>query len=79
MQGDNHLVLYDANNKSHWSTGVRRHDIDGNQWAPRAYAILRDDGNFVIYDGNDKPMWETVTDGGRKGIYGSGRKLRKGN
>ena len=70
MQSDDHLVVYDADSKVIWYSGVYI-GKDGVQWAKGAFAVIQDDGNFVVYDGNHKAMWDSVTAGGVKGVYGS--------
>ena len=73
MQSDDHLVVYDADSKVIWYSGVYI-GKDGYQWAKGAYAVIQDDGNFVVYDGNNKVMWDSKTYGGENGEYGSGRR-----
>ncbi len=50
MQGDNHLVIYDAHNHPTWASQTCNHGVDG------AYLVMQDDGNCVVYDGARKVM-----------------------
>ena len=60
---DNHLVLYDADSKAIWATGVYK-GKDGKQWKEGGYTRLTNDGNFAVYDGDNNIMWSTGTKGG---------------
>ena len=71
MQGDNHLVLRDADSKVIWAPYVYI-GKDEYQWKGGGYAVLQDDGNLVVYDGDGKAMWATATNGGRKGSTDGG-------
>ena len=72
--GDNHLLIRDAEKTAIWSTKVLI--ADHSPWKEGGFAVLQDDGNFVVYDGYKSPMWDTATEGGYKGVYGTGRKYQ---
>jgi hypothetical protein len=58
MQGDAHLVLYDANGAARWASGT---------WGPgyvAPYIVLQDDGNLVIYHAGTQPVWASGGTGG---------------
>lgn len=54
MQGDGHLVQYDAGNGVHFRSGTN---------GVGAYAVFQGDGNLVIYNSSNVAVWHTVTHG----------------
>jgi hypothetical protein len=62
LQGDAHLVMYDANGVPRWASGT---------WGPGFVdprLVLQDDGNLVIYHDGGTPVWASGTVGGTGAI-----------
>ena len=62
MQADGNLVVYDANEKSTWSSGT-----NGKGTAPFKF-VMQPDGNLVVYD-SSKALWASGTNGRGVGPY----------
>jgi hypothetical protein len=69
MQNDGNLVIYDRQDKYHWSSGT-----SGQGTAPYKF-VMQEDGNLVIYDVDGSSTWNSGTAGRGTGPY----KLVMGN
>lgn len=56
QQSDGHLVLYTADWRPVWSTGIYNYANSAG-----SFALVQDDGNFVVYSSNEVPQWATNT------------------
>jgi|DEB0MinimDraft_4_1074332.scaffolds.fasta_scaffold25755_2 hypothetical protein len=63
MQNDGNLVIYDRQDKYHWSSGT-----SGQGTAPYKF-VMQEDGNLVIYDVDGSSTWNSGTAGRGTGPY----------